>query len=171
MRRILTVPVVLCGLALAAACSNSSDPGVPTAKSSAASASVSAGPDALAAYVKCIRDRGVSVAEPGPGADPMAWNRQQAEANPAFDAAAAACAHLAPAGTENGPQLPSLQELEQLRAYAVCMRAKGIDITDPDPTGNMLIPGYTTRAQEENDPTYKAAHEACKDKLPVERPK
>jgi hypothetical protein len=101
----------------------------------------------------------------------MAWNRQQAEANPAFDAAAAACAHLAPPSTENGPELPSPQQMEQMRAFAVCMRAKGVDITDPDPTGNMRVSGYTTRAQQENDPTHKAAHEACKDKLPVDRPK
>jgi hypothetical protein len=49
------------------------------------------------------------------------------------------------------------------------MRAHGIDISDPDPTtGDMPLGGRlanATRAQVQNDPGYKAAHDACQDKL------
>jgi hypothetical protein len=59
------------------------------------------------------------------------------------------------------------QELEQLRTYAVCMRAHGIDMADPTPDGNMILGGrlaHATQAQVSNDPGYKAAFAACKDK-------
>jgi signal transduction histidine kinase len=61
------------------------------------------------------------------------------------------------------------QELEHLRAYAVCMRANGIAMSDPDPTGNMRIgdrPENVTKAQLDTDPGYRAASAACDDKLP-----
>ena len=68
--------------------------------------------------------------------------------------------------------LPTAQQLEQLRTYAMCMRAHGIDMSDPTPTGDMHILGrlaHATQAQLNNDPGYKAAKAACKDKLPASR--
>ncbi|BCB75101.1 hypothetical protein GCM10022251_35350 [Phytohabitans flavus] len=164
------VPVLICVLALAAACSPTTDPGVPTANSSG-SAAQSAGSGGLTAYAKCIRDHGVNVPEPAQGVDARAWIRQQADANPAFDAAAMACVHLAPADSGEHAQQVSAQELEQLRAYAVCMRAHQIDVSDPTPQGSMTVGGRlkdASKAQLEADPAYRAAHEACKDKLPTQ---
>jgi hypothetical protein len=50
------------------------------------------------------------------------------------------------------------------------MRAHGIDLSDPDPTtGNMNMGGRlggVPKAQLKDDPGYKAAEAACRDKLP-----
>src|SRR5690242_17615590 len=128
MRRMFAIPVLICGLALAAACSPPSGTGVPTANGSGnGGASPSGASGDMAAYVKCIREHGVTVPDPAAGVEARAWIRAQANANPAFDAAAVACADLAPADSgERAPQA-NPQELEQLRAYAVCMRAHEID--------------------------------------------
>jgi signal transduction histidine kinase len=61
------------------------------------------------------------------------------------------------------------QELEQYRAYAACMREHDIDMSDPDPTGNMQVGGRladVTRAELETDPGFKAASAACAENLP-----
>src|SRR6266545_4275835 len=56
----------------------------------------------------------------------------------------------------------SVDPEEQARQYAKCMREHGVDIPDPDPGG-----GGGVRIQAKpDDPTFKAAEEACKDKLP-----
>jgi hypothetical protein len=47
------------------------------------------------------------------------------------------------------------------------MRGRHVEISDPDPaTGDMQLPGYTTRARMQTDPALKAADTACKGKLP-----
>jgi hypothetical protein len=172
MRRTLAIAVLIGGLALAA-CDPAPDTGVPTADGIAGGPGASAG--GLTAYVTCVREHGVNVSDPAPGVDIAAWIRQQAEADIAFDAADIACQHLLPAGALPPPDsTPGAQELEQLRAFAVCMRAHDIEISDPTPDGNMQIGGRlenATRAQVETDPAYQAAQEACKDKLPAESEK
>jgi len=164
MRRILAILILMSAAALAAACSGPSGPDVPAASGSA-SPSASAGSGELTAFVNCVRQHGVTVPDPNPG---FAW--QQAEHSHGWNAAWSACRALLPpppAGAAN--QLPSAQQLEQLRTFAVCMRAHSIDMSDPDQTGDMQIGGrlqHVTRAQLVNDPGYKAAYQACKDKLP-----
>jgi hypothetical protein len=176
MRRILALLILICGLALAAGCSKPSDPGVPTANGSA-SASPSAASGGYGAFFGCMRQHGISVPDPAPStvAAVGAWVDQQSAQNPGFDQAAVACQSQLPASDPNSHpanQLPSAQQLEQLRTYAVCMRAHGIQMSDPDPTGDMQIGGrleHVTRAQLNADPGYKAANQACKDKLPAEK--
>ncbi|GAB3844596.1 hypothetical protein GCM10027610_059350 [Dactylosporangium cerinum] len=89
-----------------------------------------------------------------------------------WDVATQACQHFLPGGVFNPP--PNAQELEQLRAFAVCMRAHDIDMSDPETSGadigKIEIHGRlanATRAEADNDPVYKAAMEACRDKLPA----
>jgi hypothetical protein len=53
---------------------------------------------------------------------------------PGWDAAWQACRRLLPASAVQQGSPPSAQELAQLRAFAVCMRAHGIDMSDPQPT-------------------------------------
>jgi hypothetical protein len=165
----------MCGMALAAACSPAADTGIPSASGSAgASTGPSAGSGEMTAYVACIRGHGVNVPDPAPGVASRAWIRQQAQANPAFDAAAVACVNLAPADSGEHGQPAGAQELEGLRAYAVCMRTNEIDISDPTPEGNLTVGGrleHATKAQLVADPAYRAAHEACKDKLPAKEGK
>jgi hypothetical protein len=84
-----------------------------------------------------------------------------------------ACQSQLPASDPNSHPAndpPTAQGLEQERAFAVCMRAHGIQMSDPDPhTGDTPIGGrlaHVTRAQLNNDPGFNAAYQACKSKLP-----
>jgi hypothetical protein len=78
-----------------------------------------------------------------------------------------ACQPLLPGG--GAPAAGDPQQLEGLRLYAVCMREHGVEMTDPDPdTGNSQFTGRLANASRDqilNDPTYKTADAACKDKL------
>jgi len=165
----LRIPAALILLGAAAvtsaACTTSSDTGIPVASGSA-SPSASAGSGDVA-FANCVRQHGVNIPDPNPD---IPWPPSQVEHSPGWEAAAAACGHLLPPSEAGiAPQLPTAQQLEQLRAFAVCMRAHGIDMSDPTPTGDTPIHGrleHVTRAQVNNDPGFKAAQAACKDKLP-----
>ena len=159
MRQILAIFILLDAAALAAACSRASGPDIPTASGSA-SASASAGSGDLTALVNCVRQHGVTV--PDHVTLQAAWQRAEQEHAPGREA----CNALLPARPAN--HLPSAQELERLRRFAVCMRAHGMDMSDPQPDGDMQIGArlaHASRAQELNDPGLKAAQAACRDKL------
>ena len=167
MRRILAIFILLGAAVLAAACSGAPGPAIPAASGSA-SPSARAGSGDLTAFVHCVRQHGVNIPDPNPD---LPWPPSQVEHSDGWVAASEACGHLLPpslAGIANqSNQLPSAQQLEQLRTFAVCMRAHGIDMADPTPTGEMHLGGrlaHATRAQVFNDPGYKAAFAACKDK-------
>jgi hypothetical protein len=114
------------------------------------------------AFARCMRQHGINMPGPNPDID---WG-QEGQA-PGWDAAWQACRQLLPPSDLPQSSPPSAQELGQLRAFAVCMRAHGIDMSDPDPkTGNMTT-GSVTRDQEQNDPAFEAAEAACRDKLPT----
>jgi hypothetical protein len=164
MRRIPALLILLGGLALTPACTTSSDTGIPVASGSA---SASASARSEVAFANCVRQHGVNIPDPNPDAP---WPPSQVERSDGWHAAAAACGHLLPPSEAGiAPQPPTAQQLEQLRTYAVCMRAHGIDMSDPTPTGGLTIGGRLatgTRAQLKYDPGFKAAQAACKDKLP-----
>jgi hypothetical protein len=168
MRRIhLVAPVLLLVLAGASACAKDSGGG-PSAKGVGASPAAGG---TFEQFASCMREHGQNVpdrdssgnVELGPPAtgDRTAW-----------DAAMRACQQYMPGG--GGPVAPDPQELEGLRQYAACMREHGIEVSDPDPTtGKSQIGGRLANASRDqitNDPTYKAADAACKDKL-VDPPK
>jgi hypothetical protein len=165
MRRILAIPILLGATALAAGCSGAPGPSVPAANGSA-SASPSTASGGYSAFLGCLRQHGISVPDPAPS--PVGeWVDQQDQQTPGFDAAVQACQGQLPAG--GSFYVPTAQELEQDRAFAVCMRAHGIQMSDPDHLGDMQIGGrlaHVTRAQLNADPGYKAALQACKGKLP-----
>jgi hypothetical protein len=172
MRRILAIPILVCGLVLAAACSRAPGPDIPAASGSASPSAANGG---YSAFFGCLRQHGISVPDPAPSSPGTVgeWVDQQSAQNPGFDPAAVACQSQLPASDPNSHpanQPPSAQQLEQDRTFAVCMRAHGIQVSDPDPaTGDMPIGGrlaHVTRAQLNNDPGYKAAYQACKSKLP-----
>jgi hypothetical protein len=120
---------------------------------------------AAVAFARCMRQHGVNMPDPNPDID---WS-QEGRA-PRWDAAWQACRQLLPPAPTPQNSRPSPQELGQLRAFAVCMRAHGIDLSDPDPTtGNMNMGGRlrgVPKDQLKDDPGYKAAEAACRDKLP-----
>ncbi len=121
-----------------------------------------------------MREHGQDIQDPAADGS-WGFNPRPREAPPGWDEAIRACQHLIEMPTDDG--IPP-EELEKLRAFAVCMREHDIPITDPqiggDRPGNMRIEGrFTgiTRDQLEADPIYQAAFAACKDKLPVEENK
>jgi hypothetical protein len=81
----------------------------------------------------------------------------------AAESALNACKTLAPSGTLGGP--PDSATLVQLRQFAACMRAHGVQVTDPDPvTGEMnLQPGPGTG---KTDPKTTQAGAQCEHLLP-----
>jgi hypothetical protein len=166
----LAAPILLFAVVAAVACSKppSNGNGIASANGTAASASPSAVSDteALMSFAKCMREHGVNMPDPDPDVE---FPPRDLMRSPGSRAAKQACEHLMPG--EGGVTAPDAQQLEQLRSYAVCMRAHGVEMSDPLPNGNMTISGRLegfTRPQLDNDPGYKAATEACKDKLPAE---
>lgn len=160
MRRILVVlPVLLIALGAASACGSDS-------KEPAAGSSPTAGGSAQR-FAACMRDHGQNVADPDPANNGMAVTPPAGGDQRAWQTALRACQQYMPNGGE--PAAPDPNELEGLRQYAACMRDHGVELTDPDPnTGKSQFGGRFANADRNqilNDPTYKAADAACKDKL------
>jgi hypothetical protein len=170
----LIVSALLLILVLASACARgSNDPGVAgQGSSSTPSASPSGDPgDGGLAYAQCMRDHGISdFPDPGAsGGTPLQFEpgTDLDPDSPQYKAADDACSSLLPPSSSS-VWTPSPHELDQLVRFAQCMRAHGIQMSDPDPTtGDMTSPG-SVRAEQENDPVYEAAYAACKDELPNE---
>ncbi|GLY69903.1 hypothetical protein Atai01_65220 [Amycolatopsis taiwanensis] len=118
-------------------------------------------------FAKCARDHGVNVPDPDPNSSNQSLVPPSGVQAPQWTAVLQACQQFLPNG--GAPQAPDPRELDGLRAYAVCMREHGIEVSDPDPnTGQSTIGGRlanATRTQIENDPGYQAASQACQDKL------
>lgn len=161
MRRLLLLPVLLFALAAAVACTGSSPP-------SKAKGSAPADANPLVQFAKCMREHGQNMPDPDPNSDSYQVTPPAGSTSAAWQAALQACQHFLPDG--GAPQAPTATELEALRQYAACMRAHGIESSDPDPnTGKSTVQGRlanATRDQLQADPGYRAAQEACKDKLP-----
>jgi hypothetical protein len=164
MRCFLVVRVLL--VAFVAAAYTSACGGSPPTSGGAAPSS--SGATSIQDFAKCMREHGQNMPDPDPNGGNVALTPPPGAASAGWNAATQACQHFLPNGGE--PAAPSAAELEALRRYAVCMRGHGIEMTDPDPTsGRSQIQGRlanATRDQIVNDPTYKAADTACKDRLP-----
>lgn len=164
-RRILVVPVLLVALAVAACSGGSRKAGGRGADAS------NSPPPTYQTFVNCMRQHGMNVPDP----DPDSHNLTIAPppgAGAAWSAALQACQQFLPGGGMNAATDP--QQLEALRQYTVCMRAHGVDLTDPDPnTGKGQLQGRfanLSRDQIVNDPTYKAADAACEGPLQSAQP-
>jgi hypothetical protein len=161
MKRILWLPILICALTAAVACTG--DPG---RKPPAGAATED--PSQLTHFTTCMREHGQHVPDPDPNSDSYTLAPPSGGPNAAWEAALQACRQYLPNGGD--VPTPSATELEALRRYARCMREHGIETTDPDPdTGKSQVKGRlagATRDQVNNDPGYKAAQQACKDKLP-----
>ncbi|MEV4411822.1 HAMP domain-containing sensor histidine kinase [Catellatospora sp. NPDC049609] len=87
----------------------------------------------------------------------------------AFGATIIAVTYGLVASLPAGNPTPTAKEMQQLRAFAVCMRSHDIDMSDPSEDGNLAIGGRlqnVSRAELEADPVYLAAREACRDEQP-----
>ncbi|MBB5960020.1 hypothetical protein FHS29_006642 [Saccharothrix tamanrassetensis] len=112
-------------------------------------------------FAKCMRDNGVDVPDQGPDGGKLGALAGADRSNPAFKDALAACEEHLPGGGDLSTSDP--ERLERLREFAKCMREHGVDMPDPDPSGAKL--GGAGKLDRDS-PAFKAALEACQDKLP-----
>lgn len=113
--------------------------------------------DAALAFAQCMRDNGYAeFPDPTPGGDiRFLITRDSA---PRFEAAAAACRHLAPEGMRGEDISP--ENLEALIKLAQCMRDNGVpDFPDPSAEGGFNLEGVSTGP---NDPRIAAAMRTCR---------
>jgi hypothetical protein len=112
-------------------------------------------------YAQCMRDNGVSDF-PDPDADGrFSGIGHEQQDTPTYKAAAEKCRALAPGGDHQNTADPAY--IEQMRQFSQCMRDHGLpDFPDPDADGRLRGAGH----EQQDTPTYKAAMEACRDKLP-----
>jgi hypothetical protein len=88
--------------------------------------------------------------------------------SPKFQAAQSACQHLLPKGGQISPQQQAQAQDDAVR-FAQCMRAHGINIPDPQMSGNgggiqmKITPG---QGVDPNAPQFQAAQSACQHFLP-----
>jgi len=112
-------------------------------------------------YAQCIRAHGVpDFPDPDPGGQFRGLGHEQ-QNNPKFRAAQQACRALAPGGEHE--KLGDPAYVNQVRKFAQCMRANGMpDFPDPDAQGRLRGAGH----EQQGNPRYSAAFEACRAKLP-----
>ncbi len=178
MRRTVGTVLLALALALAAGCGHKNGPGIATAGGgSTASASPTASVDPAEAqrqFARCMREHGVEIPDPdsddGKGGGPRIEIRASAGSNAGAnaDAAMEACKKYLPSGSLATPDAASV---EKMRQFAECMREHGMDIPDPDPNGGSVLKksagsGGDGPRVSPDDPAFKAAMEACQDKLP-----
>jgi hypothetical protein len=114
-------------------------------------------------FTQCMRDHGVDISDP----DANGGIRITASAGPGSEKAIGECQKYLPAGkaAKADPKV-----LEQTREFTKCMRDHGIDMPDPDPNGGGFRvekgQGNGTGKVNPDDAAFKAAMDACKDKLP-----
>ena len=135
-------------IVLSGCAGKSEEPGVASAGGAQAHASKSASVD-YAAFEKCLREQGVDTEALRTGSGDMAT----------IEEASKACRQHLP----DGGELPKLapQEVEQLRAYAACMRRNGIpDFPDPAPDGavDKITPPAATQEQMQESARLCAKH-------------
>jgi len=115
-------------------------------------------------YAQCMRDHGVDMPDPDPNGGMTLQGGPGDESK--ISAAQEACKNLLPNG--GVPPTPSAEDLEKARQFAQCMRDHGIaDFPDPDPNGGGIrINGDQNSDMNPDNPTFKAAMEACNSLAP-----
>jgi hypothetical protein len=183
-RAALLVVAPLLAVALLTACgSGKKDSGVATAggarPEAAASAQASASADrdeALRGFAQCMRDHGVQMNDPDPNGGGFGFGGGGGQRggggfradfnNPNFQKAFEACRTKLPNG--GAPPTLSPEQLDALRAFTQCMRDHGVDVPDPDPNSPAF--GFLRGGRiDMNNPNFRTAMDACRDKLPFGR--
>jgi hypothetical protein len=128
---------------------------------------------AMRAWAQCMRDHGMDVPDPDPiegkliGLNPP--GDKGSAARQAFEEAEEACRPLDTFSEATEPM--TSEELAAWRAYAQCMRDRGVRISDPDPAGWPPLPekadirsGLAARAMHACLAQLEAAREAGRDR-------
>ena len=114
--------------------------------------------EAVLAYAQCIRDNGYAEF-PDPDSEGGFKFLINPESAPRFNAATAACRHLAPEGMRDEGVTP--QQLDALIKLSQCVRENGVpEFPDPGPQGNHDLTGTGIAP---GDTRLEAAMAACRD--------
>jgi hypothetical protein len=175
MRRAMVVALLAVLVGLVAGCGRGTHaPGVATAgggKGASPKPTASADPEQQRReFSQCMREHGIDLPDPDPNGGPVTIGKSAGPHDDAdaakMDAAIKACQQYMPTGNLSKPDP---EQLEQARQYAKCMRDHGVDMPDPDPNGGGGFGIHKGTGGGQIDPDeakFKAATEACKDKLP-----
>jgi hypothetical protein len=164
----LTLAVAACGGGKANGVASLNGSKQPTATTSASSKDFK---QAALAYARCMRQHGIDMPDPQFNGNKVTQQLKRAPGSkgpddPKFKAAQQACQKYMP----NGGQLtkPNPQQQQQLLAFARCMRQHGINVPDPGPNGGGIVVkrGSGGNGPNQDDPTFKAAQQACQKYLP-----
>ncbi|MGI5202036.1 hypothetical protein ACQEU6_10705 [Spirillospora sp. CA-108201] len=159
-RRTLAVLALVPALALGAQGCGGGDGGDSTAKAASDD-------QKMRDFAKCMRANGVDMPDPKNGRIEIRASAKPGEAGkggPGDDAGVQAaqkkCAHLMPNGGK--PPKPKPEELAKMRAFAKCMRDKGVSaFPDPEPDGAMKIRAGKGTGLDPESQTFKSAQKAC----------
>jgi hypothetical protein len=151
--------------AATAAPNGSSDPG----GSAAPSASID--PEAaMLAFARCMREHGIDMPDPvvGPNGGTSVTIGGDGGTRPdaaVMQAANEACKALMPKDFGPGGGELTPEQKDAMLDFAKCMRDHGVDMADPDFSGNgfsIQIDGSGKSGPSPDDPAFKAADEACR---------
>lgn len=116
--------------------------------------------DKMREFAKCMREHGVDMPDPqvdGEGRGSIAIGAGPGEIDEKkMKDANEACRKFLPNGGEMKPPTP--EELDKMRKEAKCMRDHGIDMPDPDPTGQG---GINIGTATEDAKKFEEAAKAC----------
>lgn len=163
-------------LVVATACSSSSTPRVPTLQTPGSNSSASPVltlEQAAIAYTRCMRDQGISMADPvvdsggvsiKPPEDGLIDKRS-------YGAADDLCRHFLrdAAAAVSSPVVVDPAVQDALLAYARCMREHGVNMADPvngEPASVTVVIGGNSQPPTQDKVTRAAADAACSDLLP-----
>jgi len=160
------VPGLLLVLALAVAACGGGDKGGGVAslggdgKATATTAAGGSGRMQQAlAYARCMRQHGIDVPDPQISGDMILQDLGDNDENdPKFKAANQACRQHQPGGDQ--AQRPDPQQQQRMLAFARCMRQHGINLPDPQISGNDITQ-QLPRGLDPDDPKLRAAQQAC----------
>ena len=153
------------------------DPAATAAPSGSAAPGASGGPSAsidpeaaMLAFARCMREHGVDMPDPVIGANggtsvTIGGNGSKPLDPKVMQAANEACKDLMPKtfGPGGGELTP--EQKDAMLDFAKCMRDHGVDVADTDFSGggfSIQIDGSGKSGPSPDDPTFKAADEACR---------
>lgn len=176
--------ILVLSLVLAACSSGGETPSVASLESGSEDASlnaeaqdsdpIAASEEAMLAFVQCLRDQGIDVADPTVDADgnlqlpPIQFTvgPDDASTEPQlseFEDLIAPCEEFLAGVVLEGPPQGATEFEDSLLEYAQCMRANGVDMPDPDfSSGGGVIDLGT---QDGDDKPFAAADEECREIL------
>lgn len=162
-------PLLLTALFLVAGCgAQAGTAGVASVSDTGAKPTASASPSTTAdraeqgrKFAQCMRDNGIDMPDP----DPDGGGGFKALPGETIDKAKLtkameACKEFSP--IKDRKDL-NPQQIEQLRAFAACMRENGVNMPDPDPNGGLS--SMADSGIKRDQPAFKKALEACNDKM------